>query len=116
MSRYLARWARLAYALGGAILVSMSPAAGPAAAATTSCLLKATEPVDVTLLLEGKEYWQGKIPKGEQRTVTLPEGPFTVVSSVYNQNLKTTEDIRTEAHTRMCNQQSALSVPLFAQR
>ncbi|HEU4682935.1 MAG TPA: hypothetical protein VFS39_00350 [Nitrospira sp.] len=88
-----------------------------AEAAQTSCLLKAaTEPVEVTVLVGGTEYWHEKIPKGEERKVAIPEGPFTVISSVYNQNLKTKEDIRTEAHTQMCGQQAALNVPLFVQR
>jgi len=87
----------------------------PAFAANVACRFKAEiEPVDVEVLVGGKEQWRDKIQKGETKTVTIPEGDFIVISKVYNSNLKATEAIRTEAHTRMCAQQDPLSVPLFA--
>lgn len=88
----------------------------PAFSADVACRFKAdTEPVDVEILIGGKDHWHNKIQKGETKTVTVPEGSFTIISRVFNPNLKTKEDIRTETHTRMCGQQVALSVPLFAQ-
>ena len=51
--------------------------------------------------------------KAQTKTISVPEGPFTVISKVYNQNLKAQEDVRTEAHTRQCRNDAALAVPLF---
>jgi hypothetical protein len=88
----------------------------PALSAGVDCRFKAdTDPVEVQVLLGGKEYWHEKIQKGETKTVTIPEGSFTVISKVYNPNLKTMEDVRTESHTRLCTQRAVLSVPLFTQ-
>ncbi len=79
------------------------------------CQLEATmDRTEVNILSNGKTHWSGAIEKNETKTVLIPEGPFTVVSKVYNPNLKTQEDIRTDAHTRMCREQVALSVPLFS--
>ena len=87
----------------------------PALSASAECRFKAdTDAVEVQVLLGGKEHWHDKIQKGETRTVTMPEGSFTIISKVYNPNLKIMEDTRTESHTRLCRQQ-ALSVPLFTQ-
>ena len=85
----------------------------PAFSADVACRFKTdTDPVEVQVFLGGKEHWRDKIQKGEIRTVSIPEGSFTIISKVYNPNLKTTEDIRAESHTRLCRQQ-AFSVPHF---
>jgi hypothetical protein len=47
------------------------------------------------------------------KMVSIPEGPFKVISKVYNENLKTPEDIRTDTHTRQCRENTVLNVPLF---
>ena len=36
-----------------------------------------------------------------------------VISKVYNENLKTMEDVRTDAHTRQCQDNAVLAIPLF---
>ena len=83
--------------------------------ADVSCQFKSdAESVDTKVIVNGKEYWHAMIQKGETKKLVIPEGPFTVVSKVYNPNLKAHEDIRTEAHTRLCTEQVALPVPLFS--
>ena len=39
--------------------------------------------------------------------------PFTVISKVYNQNLKVKEDVRTETHTRQCLEHVAQCSAVF---
>lgn len=56
----------------------------------------------------------GTIDKLQTKTISIPEGPFTVISKSYNPNLKMTEDVRTETHTRQCLEHVALAVPLFS--
>jgi len=86
-----------------------------ASSADVSCRFKSNaESVDTKIIVGGKEYWHALIEKGETKQLIIPEGPFTVVSKVYNPNLKTQEDVRTNAHTRLCMEQAALSVPLFS--
>jgi len=50
----------------------------------------------------GKTLWTGSIEKLQTKTISIPEGPFTVISKVYNANLKNNEDIGTDSHTRLC--------------
>lgn len=89
--------------------------AGAAVAADVSCRFVAdSEAVEMTVLVGGREHWHDTIKKGESKTVSIPEGPFTVVSKVDNPNLKIKGDIRTDTHTMMCGQHTAISVPLFA--
>ncbi len=65
----------------------------PAFSADLACRFKTdTDPVEVQVFLGGKEHWRDKIQKGEIRTVSIPEGSFTIISKVYNPNLKTTEE------------------------
>jgi hypothetical protein len=86
-------------------------------AAEVSCRFKAeSETTEIEILVNGKKYWTGTIEKLQTQTISIPEGPFTVISKVYNQNLKTKEDVRTETHTQQCIEQaSGLSVPLFSE-
>jgi hypothetical protein len=80
------------------------------------CKFKAeTDPTEVMILSNGKTSWSGTIERHQTKTIAVPEGPFTVVSKVYNSNLKTNEDIRTETHTRQCHNDVALNVPLFSE-
>lgn len=79
------------------------------------CRLEAkTDRTEVDILSNGQTHWSGAIERHETKTILIPEGTFTVVSKIYNPNLKTEEDIRADAHTSMCRRQVALSVPLFA--
>ena len=79
-----------------------------------SCRFKSNaESVDTKIIVNGKEYWHATIQKGETKQLTIPEGSFTVVSKVYNPNLKAQEEVRTDAHTRLCTDQVVL-VPLFS--
>lgn len=83
-------------------------------ASDVSCHFKAaTETTEIHVLANGKTVWEGSIEKLQTKAIPIPEGPFTVISKVYNQNLKMKEDIRTEMHTRQCQEHAALSVPLF---
>jgi hypothetical protein len=96
-----------------AVLLSAGTA-GTAFADEVSCRFKAeTDRAELTIVWDGKTGWSGTIERGDSQTVSIREGPFTVLSKVYNPNLKTKEDVRTQAHTRMCREQTALSVPLF---
>lgn len=85
-----------------------------ALAEDVACRFKAdTDRTDVTIVAKGEPRWSGTIEKNETRTISIPEGPFTIHSKVYNPNLNTQGDVRTDAHTKMCREQVALSVPLF---
>ena len=85
----------------------------PVLAGEVPCDFRATETTEVHVLADGKTLWAGSIEKAQTKTVTVPEGPFTVISKIYNQNLKAKEDVRAEAHTRQCRSGAALGVPLF---
>ena len=82
-------------------------------AGDVACQFQATEATEIHVLADGKTLWAGAIEKQQTKTVSVPEGPFTVISKVYNQNLKAKEDVRAEAHTRQCRDTAALAVPLF---
>jgi len=82
-------------------------------AVDVACRFKATETTEIHVLADGKTLWAGSIEMQQTKTVSVPEGPFTVISKVYNQNLKAKEDVRAEAHTRQCRNTAALDVPLF---
>jgi hypothetical protein len=83
-------------------------------AGDVSCRFKAeTDRTEIAVVWDGHTGWSGTIDKGDSKEVQIREGPFTVLSKVYNPNLKTKEDVRTQAHTQMCRDQVALSVPLF---
>jgi len=82
-------------------------------AGDVACRFKATETTEIHVLADGKTLWAGSIEQQQTKTVSVPEGPFTVISKVYNQNLKAKEDVRAEAHTRQCRDAAALAVPLF---
>jgi hypothetical protein len=85
-----------------------------AVAGDVQCRFKAeTETTEVHVLSDGKPLWAGSIEKLQTRAVSVPEGPFTVISKIYNQNLKMKEDVRTEMHTRQCLENATLIVPLF---
>lgn len=84
----------------------------PALASDVQCRFKApSETTEIHVLVNGKTQWTGTIEKNQTRTTSVPEGAFTVVSKIYNPNLKMKEDVRTDAHTRQCSEE--LSVPLF---
>jgi hypothetical protein len=84
------------------------------AAPDVTCRLKSdAESVDVKIVVGKKEIWHARIPKDETKEVRIPDGPFTVISKVYNPNLQTQEDIRSEAHTQLCDGQAVLPVPFF---
>lgn len=85
-------------------------------AADVACRFKAEmETTEIHILSDGKTLWTGSIEKLQTKTISIPEGPFTVISKVYNPNLKNKEDIRTDSHTRLCRDQTALTVPLFSE-
>ena len=86
------------------------------ALAGIQCLFKAAETTEVHVLADGKTVWAGPIEKAQTKAVSIPEGPFIVISKVYNPNLKAKEDVRAEAHTRQCLDNSVLSIPLFQDR
>jgi putative phosphoribosyl transferase len=86
----------------------------PALAADMPCRFKAeSETTEIHVLVNGKTQWAGTIEKHQTRTISIPEGAFTVISKIYNPNLRMKEDVRTDAHTRQCRDQAALNVPLF---
>lgn len=84
-------------------------------AANIQCHFKAeAEPTEIEIVSNGKSQWSGTIDKQQTKTISVPEGPFIVISRIYNQNLKTKEDVRTETHTQQCLEHAALVVPLFS--
>jgi hypothetical protein len=84
--------------------------------ADVPCRFKAEmETTEIHILSDGKTLWTGSIEKLQTKTISIAEGPFTVISKVYNPNLKNKEDIRTDSHTRLCRDQTALTVPLFSE-
>lgn len=94
------------------LLASTSPMI--AGASEVSCQFKAaTDTTEIHVVANGKTLWEGPIEKSQTKTVSIPEGPFTVISKVYNENLKTQGDVRAESHTRQCRDNAVLSVPLF---
>jgi hypothetical protein len=97
-------------------LSSVLAGAWPVAALATdvSCQFKAaTDTTEIQVVANGKTLWTGPIEKSQTKMVSIPEGPFTVISKVYNENLKTKGDVRAESHTRQCRDNAVLSVPLF---
>lgn len=85
-------------------------------AADVPCRFKAmSEGTEIEILSNGKKHWTGTIDKLQSKTISIPEGPFTVISKLYNQNLKIKEDVRTDTHTRQCLEHNTLSVPLFSE-
>lgn len=100
--------------LSGAMMAVILFMVEPAFSADIPCRFKAnSESVEVQIVVGGKEYWHGTIQRDGTQHVSIPEGPFTLVSKMYNPNLRTYEDVRTETHTRVCLERPALSVPLF---
>jgi hypothetical protein len=84
-------------------------------AADVPCRFKAqNETTEIQVLSNGKTHWTGSIEKLQTKTISIPEGPFTVISKIYNQNLKMKEDVRTDAHTQQCLEKVELMVPLFS--
>ena len=85
----------------------------PLLAADVKCQFKAeSEATEVHVIKDGQTQWAGSIKKGETKTLSIPEGPFTLISKIYNPNLKTTEDVRAVITTRLCVKQTLL-VPFF---
>jgi hypothetical protein len=102
--------------VGCSFLLSFGDPALPeiALASDVPCQFKATtDTTEIHVIANGKTLWTGPIEKLQTKTVSIPEGPFTVISKVYNENLKTAEDIRTDTHTRQCRDNTVLTVPLF---
>jgi hypothetical protein len=82
-------------------------------AADVQCRFKAeSEATEIHIVLAGKTLWAGTIEKLETKVISIPEGPFTVISKVYNPNLKAKGDVRSDSHTQICRDQT-LIVPLF---
>ena len=102
----------------GLLWLSLSPLLATtspqmALAGDADCQFKAAnETTEIHVLADGKVLWSGSIEKQQIKTVSVPEGPFIVVSKLYNPNLKRKEDVRTEMHTRQCRDH-VLAVPLF---
>jgi hypothetical protein len=97
-----------------AILIGGIALETPSMAADAACRFTAgSEATEIHLLVGGNMLWKGVIEKQETRTFSVPEGSFTVISKLYNPNLKRKEDVRAEMHTRQCRDDVALNVPLF---
>ena len=85
-----------------------------ASAGDISCQFRAaSDTTEIHVLANGKTLWAGPVEKQQTKTVSIPEGAFTVISKVYNENMKTKEDVRAETHTRQCRDNAVLTVPLF---
>ena len=83
-------------------------------ASDVPCQFKATsDTAQIHVVANGKILWDGPIEKLQTKTISIPEGPFTVISKVYNENLKATEDVRTDTHTRQCRDNAVLSSRCF---
>ncbi len=99
---------------GAAVCALLSAPAFPVLAEDVACRFKAdTDRTEVTIVYKGEPRWRGTLDKNQVQTVPIPEGPFTVHSKVFNPNLQTQGAVRTDAHTKMCRDDVALSVPLF---
>ena len=86
----------------------------PAFAADVPCQFKAPgDTTEIHVLANGAVLWAGPIEKLQTKTVSVPEGAFTVISKIYNENLKRKEDVRAEMHTRQCRNNAPFTVPLF---
>jgi hypothetical protein len=97
------------------LLVFLVTAVSTTLAADVQCRFKAeSETTEVHIMKDGKTQWAGSIEKLETKVIPIPEGPFTVISRVYNPNLKNKEDVRSDSHTRLCREQT-LTVPLFSE-
>ena len=83
-------------------------------AAEVSCQFKAQDQVDVKILVGENTIWAGTLAKAETKTVAIPEGPFTVMSKVYNPNLERKGEIRGRSHTNLCKESQVFAVPLFS--
>ena|SRR5687767_3552995 len=82
-------------------------------AADVQCRFKAeSETTEIHIVRDGRTLWAGTIEKSETKAVSIPEGAFTVISKVYNPNLKAKGDVRSDSHTQICRDQT-LIVPLF---
>ncbi|HKY72015.1 MAG TPA: hypothetical protein VJL88_08865 [Nitrospira sp.] len=82
--------------------------------ADVSCQFKAPgDTTEIHVLANGTTLWAGPIEKQQTKAVSVPEGPFTVISKIYNENLKRKEDVRAEMHTRQCRNNAPFTVPLF---
>ena len=106
----------LTVVLGCILLLGLVVSALPeiALAGDVPCQFKATnDTTEIHVVANGKTVWTGPIEKLQTKTISIPEGPFTVTSKVYNENLKTTGDVRTDTHTRQCRDNAVLAVPLF---
>lgn len=88
--------------------------AASAYAGEVSCRFKSQERVDVTIMAGEKTIWSGTLEKAETKPVTIPKGPFTVISKVFNPNLERKGDIRGTSHTNLCKENQVIAVPLFA--
>jgi hypothetical protein len=88
--------------------------AATAYAGEVSCQFKSQERVDVTIMAGEKSIWSGTLEKAETKTVTIPNGAFTVISKVYNPNLERKGDIRGTSHTTLCKKSHVIAVPLFS--
>lgn len=83
-------------------------------AADVPCLFKSEgERVELTILVDEKVIGSETLARAETTTIAVPEGPFTVLSKVYNPNLETMGDIRAVSHTKACKPAQPISVPLF---
>lgn len=87
-----------------------------ALASEVDCRFRAeVETAQIEVVADGKSRWAGTIEKNQTKTIAIPDGPFSVISKLYNPNLKTTEDLRTDTHTRLCREQKVLKVPMFSE-
>jgi hypothetical protein len=83
-------------------------------AADVPCQFQAPgDTTEIHVLANGAILWAGPVEKLQTKTVSVPEGPFTVISKIYNENLKRKEDVRAEMHTRQCRANAPFTVPLF---
>jgi hypothetical protein len=74
--------------IGMIVVIPIIGLSASAYAADVSCQFKAQDQVDVTILIGEKTIWAGTLAKAETKTVTIPEGAFTVMSKVYNPNIE----------------------------
>ncbi|HJU06766.1 MAG TPA: hypothetical protein VJ692_16575 [Nitrospiraceae bacterium] len=83
-------------------------------AAEITCSFKAQgETVELRIVADQQELWSGRLHKDERQTIRVPQGDFTVESRVYNPNLKTKETIVAHVHTKSCQSDRPMAVPLF---
>lgn len=82
--------------------------------AEVNCTFKASgEEVELTISMDKKAIWDGRLRKSEEKSLRLPSGSVTVESRTYNENLNKQETVTASLHTDSCKL-GVITVPVFS--